>query len=71
MTQPQQQQSDDTLKRLKKRIADVAAERETLKREIEVGHLNISAGLSRLAVLDRELSELDTNFKRCWDAQQQ
>lgn len=71
MTQTQQQQSDDTLKRLKKRIAEVVAERETLKREIEVGQLNISAGLSRLAVLDRELSELDTNFKRCWDAQQQ
>lgn len=71
MSQPQQHPPGDELQRLKTRIAEVVAERDALKREIEAGRLGPSEGLRRLVRLDAELSALDTAFKQGWDAQQQ
>jgi hypothetical protein len=71
VTRPQQQQPDSELARLKQRIAEVVAERDTLKLAIESGKLGTAEGLRRLEPLDTELSALDSAFKQRWDAQQQ
>jgi hypothetical protein len=70
MSRPQQQPPEAELQRLKRRIAEVAAEREALKQAMEAGRLVMAEGLRRLQPLDDELSELDSAFKQAWDAQQ-
>jgi predicted nuclease with TOPRIM domain len=70
MSTPQPQTDDDELERLKQCIAEVVANRESLKQDIESKHISASEGLRRLEILDRELSALDSAFKKIWDAQQ-
>jgi hypothetical protein len=59
------------LYRLKTRIAEVYAQRERLKRELDTGVLAPRAGFIQLNETDRLLSDLDTRFKTLWDAAQQ
>jgi hypothetical protein len=59
------------LYRLKTRIAEVYAQRERLKRDLENGVLAPRAGFIQLNETDRLLSDLDTRFKNLWDAAQQ
>jgi hypothetical protein len=56
------------ISQLKARIAEVYAQREQLKRALETGDLAPRAGFSQLNETDRLLSDLDTRFKRLWDA---
>lgn len=56
------------MQQLKGRIAEVYARREQLKRALESGALAARAGFSQLEQTDRELSDLDSRFKRLWDA---
>ena len=59
------------LYRLKTRIAEVYAQRERLKRELDTGVLAPRTGFIQLNETDRLLSDLDTRFKTLWDAVQQ
>ena len=59
------------ISQLKSRIAEVYAQRERLKRELETGVLAPRAGFLQLNETDRLLSDLDTRFKTLWDAVQQ
>ena len=59
--------NEDEMKRLKGRIAEVYAQREQLKSALEKGELAPQLGFSRLGILDKELSDLDTRFKTLWD----
>lgn len=52
---------------IKQRISEIVTQREKTKTQIETGELKPGAGLSQLAVLDAELSELDTRYKTLWD----
>jgi len=56
------------ISQLKARIAEVYAWREQLKQALETGDLAPRAGFSQLNETDRLLSDLDTRFKRLWDA---
>lgn len=53
---------------LKGRIAQVWLRREHLKQQLEQSAVPTSTGLRELEAVDRELSDLDTRFKRLWDA---
>jgi hypothetical protein len=66
-----QADSPTDLHRLKIRIAEVYAQRERLKRELETGMLAPRAGFIQLNETDRLLSDLDSRFKTLWDAAQQ
>lgn len=59
-------------KRLKHRIAEVVAGRAALKNAMETwynsGNKKRFPDYEKLAVLDAELTHLDTTFKRLWDA---
>jgi len=70
MNRPPEQQPEEELQRLRRRIAEVVAARDALKRAIETGATGASEGLRRLERLDAELSVLDTAFKQRWDSQQ-
>lgn len=59
---------DESLATLKQRIADLYARREAHKRALDAGTLPVRTGLQQLEVIDRELSELDSRYKRLWDA---
>jgi hypothetical protein len=63
--------SQQEISQLKDRIAQVYAQRERLKRELETGVLATRTGLRQLDETDRLLSALDTRFKALWDAAQQ
>jgi hypothetical protein len=63
--------SRQEISQLKDRIAEVYAQRERLKRELETGVLAPRAGFIQLNETDRLLSALDTRFKTLWDAAQQ
>ncbi|MBW8307242.1 MAG: hypothetical protein K0M46_10555 [Thiobacillus sp.] len=56
------------ISQLKGRIAEVYAQREQLKRALETGDLAPRTGFRQLNETDRLLSDLDTRFKRLWDA---
>jgi hypothetical protein len=70
MSRSQQQPTEMEMAWLKQRIAEVVAERESIKQAIESGRMPASEGVRRLEPLDGELSALDTAFKQGWDAQQ-
>ncbi len=53
---------------LKQRIAQVYAQRESMKRALESGALAPRAGLTQLEAIDRELSGLDARYKVLWDS---
>ena len=55
------------IEQIKARIAAVYAGRERLKQELETGAVAPRDGFTRLDVIDRELSELDSRFKQLWD----
>jgi hypothetical protein len=59
------------ISQLKFHIAEVYAQRERLKRELEAGVLAPRAGFIQLNETDRLLSDLDSRFKTLWDAAQQ
>ena len=63
-----EQDTEQEISQLKARIAEVYAQREQLKRALETGDLAPRAGFSQLNETDRLLSDLDTRFKRLWDA---
>jgi hypothetical protein len=52
---------------LKVRIAQVWAQRESLKQALNEGAMAPSQGLHDLEAVDRELAQMDTRFKRLWD----
>lgn len=60
--------AEQEMQQIKGRIAEVHARREQLKRALETGGLAARAGFSQLEQTDRELSDLDSRFKRLWDA---
>lgn len=62
--------AEQEMQHLKGRIAQVYAQREALKKDLEAGAVPVRAGLARLGEIDSELSGLDTNFKQLWDARQ-
>ncbi len=68
MTQSQTHPATDALEGLKQQIMDVVAQRDALKQAIESGQQAASEGLRKLALLDEQLSKLDTAFKQGWDA---
>ncbi len=70
MSRPPELPPEEELQQLRRRIAEVVAARDALKREIETGAIAASGGLRRLERLDAELSALDTAFKQRWDSQQ-
>jgi hypothetical protein len=55
------------IQRLKARIAQVWARRESLKQALADGAMRPSQGLRELEAVDRELAGLDTRFKLLWD----
>jgi hypothetical protein len=57
--------------RLRDRIAQVWAQREHLKQAMETGALAPHTGLQQLDETDRQLSDLDSRFKKLWDAARQ
>lgn len=61
---------DLDIDRIKQRIAEVYARREQLKHALKTGALAPRAGLQQLDETDRLLSQLDTRFKKLWDAAQ-
>jgi hypothetical protein len=63
--------TEQEISQLKARIAEVWAQRERQKRELESGVLAPRAGLVLLNKTDRLLSNLDTRFKALWDTAQQ
>lgn len=56
------------IEQTRRRIADVYAERERLKHDLDCGVVPAQAGLPKLDAIDRELSGLDSHFKALWDA---
>ncbi len=60
--------AEQEIQHLKRRIAEVYARREDLKRALEAGAVAPRAGFTQLEETDRELSGLDTRFKQRWDA---
>ncbi len=62
--------AEQEMQRIKGRIAEVYAQREALKRALELGTLPPRDGFARLEATDRELSDLDLRFKGLWDATQ-
>ncbi|MEW5771478.1 MAG: hypothetical protein AB1831_14080 [Pseudomonadota bacterium] len=63
--------AEQEMQEVKRRIAEVYARREALKRALEVGTVAPRAGLARLDEIDVELSALDSRFKCLWDDAQQ
>lgn len=61
-------ETDAEMRHLKTRIAQTWAKRERLKAALAAGTAPAAAGLRELEAVDRELSDLDTRFKRLWDA---
>ncbi len=59
---------DQEIQQVKNRIAAVYARREQLKKDLETGAVAPRAGFAQLEETDRELSGLDSRFKRLWDA---
>jgi len=59
--------ADQEMQRLKVRIAQVWARRESLKEALADGAMSLRQGFRELEAADRELSELDTRYKRLWD----
>lgn len=59
---------EQELQQVKGRIAEVYARRERLKQALADGRLAPGVGFPELEATDSELSELDTRFKRLWDA---
>lgn len=60
--------AEQEMQQVKGRIAQVYAAREILKSALDTGAIAPRGGLARLEEIDRELSELDSRFKRLWDA---
>jgi hypothetical protein len=60
--------AEQEMQQLKRRIAEVYAQREQLKLALDTGALPPRAGFQRLEATDRALSELDTRYKTLWDA---
>lgn len=61
-------ETDAEMRHLKTRIAQTWAQRERLKAALSAGATPAAAGLRELEAVDRELSDLDSRFKRLWDA---
>ena len=61
-------ETDAEKRHLKTRIAQTWAKRDRLKAALAAGTAPAAAGLRELEAVDRELSDLDTRFKRLWDA---
>ena len=70
MSRPFQHGPGARLLRLKTRIAEVVAERESIRQAIETGRMSAAEGSHRLVPLDSELAELDSAFKQDREAQQ-
>jgi nitrite reductase/ring-hydroxylating ferredoxin subunit len=60
--------AEQEMQRIKNQIADVFARRERLKLSLDSGALTPRAGFQQLEAIDSELSELDSRYKRLWDA---
>lgn len=61
-------ETDAEARHLETRIAQTWAKRERLKAALAAGTAPAATGLRELEAVDRELSDLDTRFKRLWDA---